>query len=217
MQKPKVLVFASGSAEDGGSGFENLVDKTRDGLLDADIVAVVSNYERGGVRTRADKLGVPFIHFAKPWSEGRYRQLAQESGAKFFALSGWLKLVAGLDPRTTFNIHPGPLSEFGGPGMYGHHIHEAVIKAFKRGKITHSALCMHFVTQEYDRGPCFFCFNVKIADDDTADTIGSRVNKYEHQWQPEITNLVVHREINWDGNDPASLKLPAGYEAVRYE
>lgn len=217
MQKPKVLVFASGSAEGGGSGFENLIHKMRDGLLDANIVAVVSNHERGGVRARADKLGVPFIHFAKPWSKEQYRQLAQESGAEFFALSGWLKLVAGLDPRTTLNIHPGPLPEFGGPGMYGHHVHEAVIETFKRGEITHSALYMHFVTPEYDRGPCFFRFNVKIAGDDTADTIGSRVNKYEHRWQPEITNLVVHREISWDGNDPASLKLPTGYELIRCE
>lgn len=215
MSKPKMLVFASGSAEGGGSGFENLINKTRDGILDADITAVVSNHEHGGVRARADKLGIPFIHFAKPWSEERYRQLARESGAGYFALSGWLKLVAGLDPRTTFNIHPGPLPRFGGPGMYGHHVHEAVADAFKRGEITHSALCMHFVTSEYDRGPCFFRFEVKIEEDDTADTIGSRVNKSEHRWQPEITNLVVHREITWDGTNPESLKCPPGYEIVR--
>jgi phosphoribosylglycinamide formyltransferase-1 len=217
MPKPRVLVFSSGSAEGGGSGFENLIHKIHDGTLNADVVAVVSNYDRGGVRTRADKLGVPFIHFPKPWSEDGYLQIAQDSGAEFFALSGWLKRVVGLDPRVTFNIHPGPLPEFGGDGMYGHHVHEAVIGAFKRGEITHSALCMHFVTSEYDRGPCFFRFNVKINDDDTADSIGSRVNKYEHRWQPEITNLVVHRAISWDGKDPASLKCPAGHEVTKFE
>jgi len=177
MPKPTILVFASGSAEGGGSGFENLVHKSRDGVLDADIVAVVSNHEHGGVRSRADKLGIPFVYFPKPWGEDRYRQIARDSGAEFFALSGWLKRVTGLDPCLTFNIHPGPLPEFGGDGMYGHHVHEAVIAAFRRREITHSALCMHFVTPEYDQGPCFFRFNVKIQEDDTAGSIGSRVNK----------------------------------------
>lgn len=217
MERPKLLVFASGSAEGGGSGFENLINKANDGVLDADIVAVVSNYEHGGVRQRADKLRVPFVHFPKPWGANEYRRIAEVSGAEFFALSGWLKLVAGLDPRTTFNIHPGPLPEFGGAGMYGHHVHEAVMEAFGRGEVTHSAVCMHFVTPEYDRGPIFFRHNVKIEKDDTPDSIGGRVNKCEHRWQPEITNLVVHREITWDGHDPDSLRYPSGYEVERFD
>jgi len=217
MLRPKLLVFASGSAEGGGSGFENLVNQANDGMLDADIVAVVSNYEQGGVRQRADKLRVPFVHFPKPWKRDEYRRIAEDSGAEFFALSGWLKLVRGLDPRTTFNIHPGPLPEFGGAGMYGHHVHEAVIEAYRRGEVTHSAVCMHFVTPEYDRGPIFFRHNVKIKKDDTSDLIGSRVNKCEHRWQPEITNLVVHREITWDGYDPDSLRCPSGYEVERFD
>lgn len=217
MSKPRLLVFASGSAEGGGSGFENLVHKAKEGVLDADIVAVVSNHEHGGVRKRADKLGIRFIHFAKPWSEERYRQIAQETRGEFFALSGWLKHVVGLDSRYTINIHPGPLLQFGGEGMYGHAVHEEVIDAYKRGEISYSAVCMHFVTKQYDRGPLFFRFNVEIKKDDTPDTLASRVNKEEHRWQPKITNLVVHREIIWDGIDPASLRVPKGYVINRYE
>lgn len=216
MPKPKILVFASGSAQGGGSGFENLVHATSGGgTLEAEIIGVVSNHEHGGVRKRADKLGVPLVHFPSPWTAGRYRKIARESGAEFFALSGWLKRVAGLDPRVTFNIHPGPLPEFGGDGMYGHRVHEAVIAAFKRREITHSAVCMHFVTPEYDRGPCFFRFDVRIHTNDTSDSIGERVNKWEHHWQPEITNLVVHREIRWDGANERSLRWPLGYESYR--
>ena len=217
MHKPQLLIFASGSAESGGSGFENLVLRAREKVLDADIVAVVSHYEYGGVRKRAEKLGVPFVYFPKPWGEVEYRRIAEDSGAEFFALSGWMKLVTGLDPSVTFNIHPGPLPDFGGSGMYGHHVHEAVIAAFRRGEIAHSAVCMHFATPEYDRGPIFFRHNVKIENDDTPDSIGSRVNKSEHRWQPEITNLVVHREITWDGHDFDSLRYPSGYEVVRYD
>ncbi len=218
MNKPKVLVFASGSAEGGGSGFEKLVLASRDGSLDADIVAVVSNHANGGVRSRANKLGVPFLHFPKPWNAEAYQQLASESGADFFALSGWLKLVVGLDlatrfnSRTVFNIHPGPLPDFGGPGLYGHHVHEAVVAAFGRQEITYSAVSMHFVTGEYDRGPVFFQCKVKINGDDTPDTIGARVNQQEHIHQPRITNMVVNGLIAWDGVSPDSLKVPTGYE-----
>lgn len=217
MSKPKVLIFASGSAEGGGSGFEKLVLASRGGPLDADIVAVVSNHTNGGVRARADRLSVPFLHFPKPWTGEAYQKFATESGADFFALSGWLKLVAGLDPatrfnsRTVFNIHPGPLPDFGGPGLYGHHVNETVIAAFERREITHSAVSMHFVTGEYDRGPVFFRCNVKINDDDTPDTIGTRVNQQEHIHQPRITSMVVNGLIKWDGINPESLEVPDGY------
>ncbi|MEK7150622.1 MAG: formyltransferase family protein [Patescibacteria group bacterium] len=217
MSKPKILVFASGSAEGGGSGFENLVLASLDGRLDADIVAVVSNHANGGVRARAAGLKVPFIHFPKPWTGEAYQRITSESGADFFALSGWLKLVTGFDPttrfnsRTVFNIHPGPLPDFGGPGLYGHHVHEAVIAAYKRGEITHSEVSIHFVTGEYDRGPVFFRCKVKINEDDTADIIGTRVNQQEHIHQPRITNMVVNGLIKWNGENPDSLEVPYDY------
>lgn len=217
MSKPKILVFASGSAEGGGSGFEKLVLASRGGPLEADIVAVVSNHANGGVRSRADNLGVPFLHFAKPWTGEAYQKIAIESGADFFALSGWLKLVTGFDlatrfnSQTVFNIHPGPLPDFGGHGLYGHHVHEAVIAAHRRGEITHSAVSMHFTTEEYDLGPVFFRCNIKINEDDTADTIGTRVNEQEHIYQPKITNMVVNGLIKWDGVNPNSLQVPADY------
>lgn len=222
MDTPKILVFASGSLSGGGSGSENLVQATCDGRLQANIVGVVSNHENGGVRERADRLGIKFIHFRKPWTAEAYQKIASESGADFLALSGWLKQVVGLDPatrfnsRTVFNIHPGPLPDFGGPGLYGHHVHEAVMTAYRREEVTHSAVSMHFVTGEYDRGPVFFRGNVKINEDDTPDSLGSRVNQQEHRYQPEITNLVVNGLIQWDGVDPNSLVVPTGYELERY-
>lgn len=216
-KKPKLLILASGSAEGGGSGFENLVQASRQELFQAEIVGVVSNHLNGGVRQRADKLGIPFIYFPGPWTGEEYQRLAQETKADFFGLSGWLKLTKGLDlktsfnSRTVFNIHPGPLPDFGGPGFYGHHIHEAVLAAFKRGDLTHTALSMHFVTEEYDQGPIFFKLKIKINDDDTVETLAQRVNKLEHQYQPVITNLVVNGLIHWDGINLSSLKVPNGY------
>jgi phosphoribosylglycinamide formyltransferase-1 len=160
---------------------------------------------------------VLFFHFPQPWTAEGYQRLATESGADFFVLSGWLKLVTGLDPTTNFNsctvinIHPGPLPEFGGPGLYGHHVHEAVMAAYRRGEISHTAVSMHFVTEEYDRGPKFFEHKIEINDDDTPESLDARVNAAEHRYQPEITNMVVNGLIKWNGIDLNSLKVPKGY------
>lgn len=220
---PKLLIFASGTADGGGSGAANLLRAQHKGILRADIVGVVSQHALGGVREYAWEMGVPFIHFPKPWSKESYQQIARDSGADFFALSGWLKFVCGLDPgtsfnaKTVFNIHPGPLPKFGGPGMFDHHVHEVVLAAYHRGEITHSAATMHFVVDGdgpidgYDRGPKFFELLVPILPDDTTETLAQRVNACEHEWQPIVTDHVIHGDITWDGIHPASLKTLPEY------
>lgn len=213
MLRPRLIVFASGSKTGGGSGFENLVLASRTGALLADILAVVSNHETGGVRTRANRLEIPFVHFPSPYTAPQYQAIVKQFNANFAALSGWLKLVSGLEAKTTFNIHPGPLPQFGGKGMYGHHVHEAVLANYRRNKLAcESAVSMHFVTKEYDQGPVFFHFPVGILPGDSAESIGARVNATEHLWQAKITNLVVQGKISWDGKDPASLQVPKDYQ-----
>lgn len=219
--KPKLLVFASGNETGGGSGFEKLIKATRSGVLDATIVGVVSNHLTGGVWVHAMNFGIPFLPFRGPWTAEAYQRIARDSGADYFALSGWLKLVQGLghmttfNPRTVFNIHPGPLPRFGGKGMHGHHVHEAVLAAFRAGKINYSEVCMHFVTDEYDKGPVFFRQKVPIYETDTPETLAVRVNAQEHRWQAPITNLVVTGQISWNGVDPQSLSTPVGYSVTR--
>ena len=200
----KIIIFASGTKDGGGSGFENLVNATKNETLDVEILAVVSNHENGGVRERADRLGVKFIHFAEPRTAERYKEITKD--ADLICLSGWLKLVTGLDPKKTINIHPGPLPRFGGAGMYGHHVHEAVMEAYKKGEIKNSAVSMHFVTEKYDEGPLFFSQSVPILLDDTAETLTKRVNEAEHKWQPIITQKVLSNQISWNGKNPNSLK-----------
>lgn len=216
MNTPKLIVFASGTKDGGGSGFENLVKAAKSGELDADIVAVVSNHEHGGVRERAERLDVPFVYFPGPFDADSYRRIFRESSAEWAALSGWLKHVHGLDPARTFNIHPALLSQFGGrfggDGMYGHRIHEAVKAALDAGELAESGFTMHFVTDEYDRGPAFFECPIPLKKGMTADEIQKAVNVVEHEWQPKITNMVVHGEISWDGKDPKTLVVPESYE-----
>ena len=211
MNRPKLLVFASGTKDGGGSGFENLVI-SKD--LDADIVAVVSNHERGGVHERAMRLGIPFVYFPGPYDAAHYQGVVQNTAAEWVALSGWWRIVHGLDPARTFNIHPALLSQlggrFGGKGMYGPNIHAAVKAALDAGEITESGFTMHFVTEETDRGPAFFEHRITLQKGMTEEEIGKAINKAEHEWQPKITNLVVHGQIHWDGKDPKTLVVPKG-------
>ncbi|NWF93191.1 MAG: phosphoribosylglycinamide formyltransferase [Syntrophaceae bacterium] len=194
----RVLVFASGDAKGGGSGFQELVEfsRTDPPVLDAQIVAVVSNHRHGGVRKRADALQVPFEHWPGPFDAKGYRSFVEKYRADYVMCSGWLKFVRGLDPARTVNIHPGPLPRFGGPGMYGHHVHEAVMAAYHRGEIKQSAVTMHFVDETaYDHGPIIFQMPVLIRPDDDAETLAKRVNEKERAWQSYILNLVIHRHI----------------------
>ena len=216
--KSKIIVFASGTKKGGGSGFENLVAATKSGVLDADIVGVVSNHENGGVAERAKRLGIPFVYFPGPYDALHYRTLVAASGAQWVALSGWLRQVHGLDPQKTFNIHPALLSQldhrFGGKGMYGNHIHEAVAEALGKGEITESGFTMHFVTDEMDRGPAFFEHRVSLTPGMSAQEIGKVIQAAEHEWQPKITNAVVHGQISWDGKDQESLVIPEEYRGL---
>lgn len=223
MARPRLIIFASGTKDGGGSGFENLVVASKSGILDAEIVAAVSNHEQGGVRERADRLGIPFIYFNPSVHSNvlqnvgmSYQEIVRKSGAEWVALSGWMRQVKWLDPRRTFNIHPALLSfdhgRFGGAGMYGHHVHEAVKAAFDAGEITESGFTMHFVTDEFDRGPAFFEYRIPLQKGMTVDEIAKMVNIAEHAWQPKITNMIVHGEISWDGKNPDSLTVPPGYK-----
>ena len=161
------------------------------------------------------KLGIPFKFFSGPYVAENYLNIVNETGAEWIALSGWLKMVRGLDPVKTFNIHPAPLSffgrRFGGDKMYGHNLHQAIAEALEKREITESGVSMHFVTEEYDKGPVFFEYRVPLRAGMTADEIQKKVNEAEHEWQPKITNLVVHGRISWDGKEPRSLVVPEGY------
>jgi len=211
MEKPKLIIFASGSKNGGGSGFRELVENNKTGILNAEIIAVVSNHENGGVKKIAEEYGVNFILFKGPYVAEEYQKIIKETGAEWVSLSGWLKLVLGLNPRKTINIHPGKLPDFGGSGMYGHFVHEATIDAYKKGKVKSSAVTMHFVTEIYDEGPVFFEYPVWIRKKDTPETLAQRVNKIEHAWQSYITNLVIHEKIKWDGKNKETLIVPENY------
>lgn len=197
-KKPRILVFASGSTLGGGSGFQEMTEFTRTDppVLDAEIVGVVSNYETGGVFAHAKALNVPFYYWAGPYDAAGYRELASRFEADFVMLSGWLKKVTGLSVEKTINIHPGPLPGFGGQGMFGHHVHESVLRQSKGPDgIRQSAVTMHFVDDEYDHGPIICRFPILLRPGETSETLARRVNEKERTLQSIILNLVVRGKI----------------------
>jgi phosphoribosylglycinamide formyltransferase-1 len=224
--KQRIVVFASGTKNGGGSGFENLVRYAREGGAGFQICAVVSNRLHGGVEERAKRLDVPFVHFGGPWDTGSYQSIVEDMGTPWVVLSGWLKPVVGLDPARTINIHPALLSfqngRFGGQGLYGHHVHEAVAQALEKGeldekkadkngdahKAAYSGFTMHFVTNEYDRGPILAEVRVPIKKGMTADDIQKTVGSAEHMWQPILTDMVVRGQIRLDDG---RVVAPLGY------
>jgi phosphoribosylglycinamide formyltransferase-1 len=183
----KILVFASGTKTGGGSGFERLVLDSRSGVLNAQIVAVVSNHPYGGVYQKSRNLGIPFELFLGPYDADGYQELVDEYQPDLIVFAGWLKLAVGLNPAKTVNIHPGPLPDFGGKGMYGLNVHQAVLDS----KRPDSAVTTHFVTAEYDAGPPIFVFPVKIKKGDTAETLQARVQLAEHWYYGRVINLVL--------------------------
>jgi phosphoribosylglycinamide formyltransferase-1 len=200
---PNILVFASGTKTGGGSGFETMVRaaQTSPPILDAWICAVITNHFAGGVWQKAKALGIPAEYWVGPYLAPGYQNFVKYFNADYVMLSGWLKLVAGLDPARTINIHPGPLPRFGGPKLYGHHVHEAVMAAYHRGEITHSAVTMHFVDAAYDQGPTLFALPIPIEPDDTPETLAAKVNRAEHTWQPRVLNYVVHGQVRLVGKE----------------
>ncbi len=219
MKRARIVVFASGTKTGGGSGFEKLVEASRTGVLEADIVAVVSQHARGGVHERAVRLGVTFVLLSMPSSgyylPDPYGAMTRAFHADYSFLSGWTLRARGLNPRTTINIHSAPLPGFGGRDWYGIKVHERMLAAYRKREIWKTAVSMHFVTEEYDAGPVFFKQEIDIKDDDTAHTLAARVNVVEHRFQTRVSNLVVTGQITWDGVNPTSLRVPSGYLICR--
>ncbi len=205
MQKtnPNILVFASGTKTGGGSGFETMVKaaRTRPPILDAWICGVITNHFEGGVWQKAKTLGIRSEYWVGPYRARGYQNFVKYFNADYVMLSGWLKLVTGLDPARTINIHPGPLPRFGGPKLYGRYVHEAVMAAYQRGEITHTAVTMHFVDEMYDHGPILFALPVPIEPGDTTETVAAKVNRAEHEWQPRVLNYVVHGQVRLVGKE----------------
>lgn len=188
-----VAYFVSG----GGSNFENLEKYLRQEPGRVRGKLVISNRAGTGAQSRATTLGLPFLIlkpdlFNSPQAyEDQLNSLLHDNDIHLICLAGYLKklpdsIVHRWENRI-LNIHPSLLPAFGGPGMYGHHVHEAVLK---RGcKLTGATV--HLVTSDYDAGPIIAQEAVPVLQDDTPDSLQKRVLTMEHQLYPQAVDLIT--------------------------
>ena len=195
-QLARIAVFLSG----GGSNLQALIDGCKAGILAGQIVWVVSSKTKAYGLTRAANEGIEtFVFKPKKYpspEEASADLLAQlkQRQVEYIALAGYLKLlpsnvVAAFRNRIV-NIHPALLPKYGGKGMFGHHVHEAVLAA---GDIE-SGPTVHLVNEIYDEGHILAQVRVPILDGDTPDSLAARVLEQEHKLYPRALNKLIRGE-----------------------
>jgi phosphoribosylglycinamide formyltransferase-1 len=189
-QHLKLGFLASGN----GSSARAIVAAIGAGQLEAEARLLVSNNRSAAALAFAADAGVPALVIATQADpEGADARLAEEMaahGVEIIVLSGYLRQ---LGPRTlgryagkVLNIHPGPLPAFGGHGMYGRRVHEAVIAA----GVAESGVCIHLVDEEYDRGPVIARRSVPVVAGDTVEALEARVTALEPEFYVETLRRI---------------------------
>jgi phosphoribosylglycinamide formyltransferase-1 len=179
----KIALFASGS----GSNAENIV---RYFSIDSNFIfpVIISNNPAAFVHERARKLKIPsFIFTRDDFRNGKeILSLLKEYEIDCIVLSGFLlkipQLIIDAYPQRIINIHPSLLPAFGGKGMYGQHVHEAVAAS----GANESGITIHYVNNNYDDGSIIFQAKCSVLPSDTPEMIAEKVHKLEYEHFPRV-------------------------------
>ena len=183
-----IAIFVSGS----GTNCENLIRYFEHSEM-VNCALVVSNKPDAYALVRAERLGVPtaVISKAQLYNPGETLPLLESYGIEFIVLAGFLPLVPDFlieaFPRKIINLHPALLPKFGGKGMWGHHVHEAV----KAAGETETGMTVHYVTPVCDSGEIIAQFRTSISPDDTADDIAEKEHQLEIEHFPQVVEKVL--------------------------
>lgn len=183
----KLAILASGS----GSNAEKIMAHFQ-GSAKAEIALISSNKADAFVLERAKKFGVPTFTFTrKEMDAGVLLAKLQEEKIDWVILAGFLlkipeELIRAF-PNRMVNIHPALLPKYGGKGMYGHHVHEAV----KAAGDTETGITIHLVNEHYDEGKIIFQAATSVTPEDTPDSIAQKVHALEHRYFPEVIESLL--------------------------
>ena len=183
-----IVIFASGS----GTNAENMARYFANSES-IKVAVVLSNHTHAGVHARVNALGVPSFTFSKEEFASAAPILAKltEYAVDFVVLAGFMSKIpdALLDafPNRVVNIHPALMPKFGGKGMYGHHVHEAVLAAGE----TESGITIHQVNAHYDEGKILFQATCPVLPADTPDTLAQRVHQLEYAHYPRVVEQLL--------------------------
>lgn len=201
MKLLRLGILASGR----GSNFEAILRAIESGRLSAEARVLISNRKSAGALDVAARHGVPAAALTRKDFDSdeafdrEILRLFQKHGVDFVVLAGYLRLLTPVlvreFPNRILNIHPALLPSFGGKGMYGHHVHEAVLA--HGCKV--SGVTVHLVNEQYDAGPIVLQRCVPVKEGDTPDTLAARVLVEEHRALPEALQLFAEERISVEG------------------
>jgi phosphoribosylglycinamide formyltransferase-1 len=183
-----IAIFASGS----GSNCENLIRYFADSES-VNCALVVSNKPDAYALTRAERLGVPTAVTPKAdlHNPDVMMPLLRRYDIGFIVLAGWLPLIPDFlieaYPHRIINIHPALLPKYGGKGMWGHHVHEAVKAAGER----ETGMTVHWVTPVCDAGEIIAQFRVSLSPDDTVEDIADKEHQLEMEHFPKVVETII--------------------------
>jgi phosphoribosylglycinamide formyltransferase-1 len=178
-----IAIFASGS----GTNAENIIRYfSGSGMIK--VAVVLSNNPKAGVHGRANRLGIPSFVFSRDefTEAGPVIRKLEEYDVDFIVLAGFMIKISGrlLDafPRKIINIHPALLPRYGGKGMYGMYVHEAVVAAGEK----ESGITIHYINEQYDEGAIIFQAACSLEPDDTPEDVASKVHALEYTHYPRV-------------------------------
>lgn len=181
---PRLAIFASGS----GSNAQKIVEYFQQKPQKAEIRLILSNKAKAGVLDRAAALGVPSKVFDREdfYTNGSVLALLKSEQIDWVILAGFLWLVPTelleAYPNRVVNLHPALLPKFGGKGMYGMNVHQAVINA----KETETGITIHYANAAFDEGKVIFQAKCKVEVQDTPEIVAEKIHQLEHQHFPKV-------------------------------
>ena len=191
-----IAIFASGA----GSNAQKIIDhfKNSDHIK---IALVVCNKPGAGVLTIASDENIPslLIDKEKFFLGNGYTDELKKNGIDFIVLAGFLWKIPDTlikaYPGKIINIHPALLPNYGGKGMYGNHVHEAVIAAGEK----ESGITIHYVDGHYDNGDIIFQARCAVLENDTPATLAARIHQLEHEHYPQVIETLLNKETGRRG------------------
>ena len=186
----RIAIFASGSGTNAEAIARHLA-----GNPHIEVACVLSNRANAGVHERMKAFDIPTYTLAKEvWSEAHpIVEMLQKENIDLIVLAGFMRKIES--PLTTayagriINIHPSLLPRHGGPGMYGHHVHEAVLAAGD----SESGITIHYVDEQIDGGEIIFQAHCEVRSDDTPDSLAERIHVLEHRHFPVVVEELLTR------------------------
>ncbi len=188
--KKRIVIFASGS----GTNTENII-KYFQRTQFAEVVRVLSNKKDAKVLERAEKLCVNASSFTKDelFLEEGVLKILKESRPDIIVLAGFLlkfpEIILNEFPNKVINIHPALLPKYGGKGMYGNFVHEAVVE----NKEAETGITIHYVNENYDEGAIISQKKVKLSKSETPETVAEKIHALEYEWFPKVIEEILRK------------------------